>query len=132
MPEIIRLYREWLPAPLGDDIHRAIVGVLQSGIYLHGPEVEQLESEFAAYSGQKHCVAFSSGTTALCAAIKRSGIGRVELPACCPPAVACAFDFAKHEWDVHESGSVSETFHVHLFGDDQTGGARQTVIDDCS
>ncbi len=46
-------------------IDAAIAQVLQHGKYLFGPEVTELESQLADYVGVKHCVALSSGTTAL-------------------------------------------------------------------
>lgn len=51
------------------EIDAAIARVLQHGQYLFGPEVELLESELAAYVGVKHCIAMSSGTMALHAAL---------------------------------------------------------------
>lgn len=56
-------------------IDAAISRVLNHGQYLFGPEVEQLESQLADYVGAKHCIAMSSGTTALHAALLALGIG---------------------------------------------------------
>lgn len=46
-------------------IDAAIARVLSHGSYLFGPEITKLESQLADYVGVKHCVALSSGTTAL-------------------------------------------------------------------
>ena len=43
----------------------AIAQVLQHGRYVNGPEITQLEQQLADFVGVKHCVAVSSGTTAL-------------------------------------------------------------------
>lgn len=46
-------------------IDAAIARVLAHGNYLFGPEITELENQLASYVGVKHCVAMSSGTTAL-------------------------------------------------------------------
>src|SRR5689334_11130989 len=48
-----------------DDIQAAIHRVFQHGQYLFGAEITELENQLARYVGVKHCVAMSSGTTAL-------------------------------------------------------------------
>lgn len=57
------------------EIDAAIARVLNHGQYLFGPEVELLESQLAEYVGAKHCIAMSSGTTALHVALMALGIG---------------------------------------------------------
>lgn len=56
-------------------IDAAIARVLNHGQYLFGPEVELLESQLAEYVGVKHCIAMSSGTTALHVALMALTIG---------------------------------------------------------
>lgn len=46
-------------------IDAAIARVLAHGNYLFGPEITELETKLANYVGVKHCIAMSSGTTAL-------------------------------------------------------------------
>ena len=46
-------------------IDAAIARVLAHGQYLFGPEITTLENTLADYVGVKHCIAMSSGTTAL-------------------------------------------------------------------
>lgn len=46
-------------------VDAAIAGVLHHGQYLFGPEITVLENQLAAFIGVKHCIACSSGTTAL-------------------------------------------------------------------
>ncbi|PIZ04123.1 MAG: aminotransferase DegT [Gammaproteobacteria bacterium CG_4_10_14_0_8_um_filter_38_16] len=46
-------------------IDAAITRVLNHGKYLFGPELETLEKQLADYVGVTHCIAASSGTTAL-------------------------------------------------------------------
>lgn len=47
------------------EIDAAIARVLEHGKYLFGPEITELEAQLANFVGVKHCVALSSGTTAL-------------------------------------------------------------------
>ncbi|WP_431282451.1 DegT/DnrJ/EryC1/StrS family aminotransferase [Humitalea sp. 24SJ18S-53] len=66
------------------DIDRRIASVLDSGRFINGPEVAELEAALAAFSGAAHCVGVSSGTDALQIAMMAEGIGRgdaVFLPA---------------------------------------------------
>jgi dTDP-4-amino-4,6-dideoxygalactose transaminase len=66
------------------EIDRRIAAVLDSGRFVQGPEVEELEKGLAAFAGVGHCVGVSSGTDALQIAMMAEGIGRgdaVFLPA---------------------------------------------------
>ncbi len=58
-----------------DEIDRAVLGVLDSGKYILGPEMKALEEEIAAYCGVKHAVAVGNGTDALVLVLKAFGIG---------------------------------------------------------
>lgn len=57
------------------EIERRISAVLKHGQYVLGPEITELESKLAAYSGVKHCITVSSGTDALLIALMALGIG---------------------------------------------------------
>lgn len=59
----IDMERRW--APVADDVRAALDAVLKSGYFLDGPDVESLETEFAAYTGYRFGVAVGSGTDAL-------------------------------------------------------------------
>jgi dTDP-4-amino-4,6-dideoxygalactose transaminase len=66
------------------EIDRRIAAVLDSGRFVQGPEVEELEKALAGFAGVGHCVGVSSGTDALQIAMMAEGIGRgdaVFLPA---------------------------------------------------
>jgi dTDP-4-amino-4,6-dideoxygalactose transaminase len=66
------------------EIDRRIAAVLDSGRFVQGPEVEELEAKLAAFAGTAHCVGVSSGTDALQIAMMAEGIGpgdAVFLPA---------------------------------------------------
>ena len=56
-------------------IDQAIAGVLEHGRYVMGPEVAQLEQALAKYVGVGHCIAMSSGTSALQVALMALGVG---------------------------------------------------------
>ena len=62
-------------ADLRQDLGAAVERVLASGRYIGGPEVEGLESEFAAFCGVPHAVAVASGTDALRFALMAAGLG---------------------------------------------------------
>ena len=47
------------------EIEEAVLRVLRSNRYILGPEVEALESEFAAYIGTTHAIGVANGTDAL-------------------------------------------------------------------
>ncbi len=48
-----------------DKINARVQSVIESGRYVMGPEVKQLEGELAAFSGARHAVACGNGTDAL-------------------------------------------------------------------
>ena len=56
-------------------INEAIAGVLESGWYILGPEVEAFESEWAAYCEAKHAVGLANGLDALTLALRALDIG---------------------------------------------------------
>lgn len=57
------------------EIDAEIQAVLNSGVYVLGPKLEQFESQLAAYFGMKHAVGVNSGTDALWLAFLGLGIG---------------------------------------------------------
>lgn len=60
---------------LGDDIASAINRVVASGQYVLGPEVENLEAEFASYIGTKFAIGVANGTDAIALALRALDIG---------------------------------------------------------
>jgi dTDP-4-amino-4,6-dideoxygalactose transaminase len=66
------------------ELDRRIAAVLDSGAFINGPEVRELEDQLASFAGCAHAVGVSSGTDALQIAMMAEGIGRgdaVFLPA---------------------------------------------------
>lgn len=61
--------------PLRDEFLAAMTQVLDSGRFLHGPEVKQLEDGVAVLSGAKHAIACASGSDALLLALLALDIG---------------------------------------------------------
>ncbi len=62
-------------APLHEQLHAAAARVLDSGVYILGPEVAAFEQEFAAYCGAAHAVGVANGTEALTIALRAMGVG---------------------------------------------------------
>src|SRR3989338_4916543 len=60
---------------LKNSIDTRIQKVLESGAYIGGPEVIELEKILAQHTGTKHCLAVASGTDALLIPMMALGIG---------------------------------------------------------
>lgn len=60
---------------LKTEIDSAIHQVMNSGVYIGGPEVGALEREIAATTGTKYAVSVGNGTDALLLAMEAAGIG---------------------------------------------------------
>ena len=77
----------------GPEEIEAAAAVIRSGRLVRGPRVEAFEKAVAEWAGVDHAVAFSSGTTALLAALRCLGVGpgdEVVVPALTFPAPAAA------------------------------------------
>lgn len=61
--------------PIRAEIEAAIRSVVESQIFILGPEVTAMEKEIAEYCNAKHCIGMSSGTDALLAALMAFEIG---------------------------------------------------------
>lgn len=62
-------------ARIEDEVQDRIRQVFEHGQYIMGPEIGELESALAAFTGSKHCITMSSGTDALLVALMAYGIG---------------------------------------------------------
>lgn len=60
---------------LGEKIDEAVISVINSGKYIMGPEIDELETQLAEFSGVKYAIACSSGTDALLLPLMAWGIG---------------------------------------------------------
>lgn len=58
------------------EIDAAVGSVLESGVFIMGPNVEAFENEIAGYLGARHAVSLNSGTDALHLALRALDIGR--------------------------------------------------------
>lgn len=71
-------------AGLKDELSRAAQRVMDSGIFILGPEGRAFEAEFASAQGVPHCAGVASGTQGLQLALEAAGIGpgdEVAVPA---------------------------------------------------
>lgn len=62
-------------APVRDEIVAAVTKVIDSGRFLFGPEVTDLENNIAKISGTKHAIGCASGSDALLLALQALSIG---------------------------------------------------------
>jgi dTDP-4-amino-4,6-dideoxygalactose transaminase len=62
-------------AEIGAEAKAAVSRVLDSGVYILGPENKAFDSEFAQAVGAKHCLGVDSGTSALELALEAAGVG---------------------------------------------------------
>ena len=60
---------------LKSEIDKAVLDVMQSGAFIMGQPVRELEAQLAEYVGVKHCLTCANGTDALTLALKVWGIG---------------------------------------------------------
>jgi dTDP-4-amino-4,6-dideoxygalactose transaminase len=74
---------------LGKSIDEAVSRVLGHCQFINGPEVAQLETELAIFSGARHVVSCASGTDALLMVLMAKGIGRGDA-VLCPSFTFCA------------------------------------------
>jgi UDP-2-acetamido-2-deoxy-ribo-hexuluronate aminotransferase len=61
-------------ARLSEQLNAGIQNVLQHGQYILGPEVLELETALAAYTGARHCISCANGTDALQIALMALGV----------------------------------------------------------
>ncbi len=66
-------------ADIKDELKEVFAKALDSSRFIKGPEMEELEKEFAAYSLTKEAVGCASGTDALILALQAIGLKRDEL-----------------------------------------------------
>jgi dTDP-4-amino-4,6-dideoxygalactose transaminase len=60
---------------LREELRRAIDGVLESKLFILGPEVSAFEREFADYCGAEHAIGVANGTDAITIALRAMGVG---------------------------------------------------------
>jgi dTDP-4-amino-4,6-dideoxygalactose transaminase len=74
---------------LGKSIDEAVSRVLAHCQFINGPEVTQLETALAAFSGARHVVSCASGTDALLMVLMARNVGRGDA-VLCPSFTFCA------------------------------------------
>ena len=61
--------------PIRADIDAALAGVVDTGAFILGPEVEAFEGEWADFCGVEHAIGVSSGTAAIGLVLEALGVG---------------------------------------------------------
>ncbi len=61
--------------PLQDEIQHAVARIFETGQFVMGPDVRELEAGIAELCGTKHAVACASGSEALLLALMAAGVG---------------------------------------------------------
>lgn len=82
------------------ELDQTVLRVLANGKYVLGREVQEFEEAFAKYTGARHCVTTSSGTTALHLALKACGIGPGD------EVIVPAISFVASVWPVTYVGAT--------------------------
>jgi len=74
----------WQHAQITDEVDAGFRRVLDATAFIDGPDVGAFETEFASFSGRRHCIGVANGTDAIELGLRALGIGRgdeVILPA---------------------------------------------------
>lgn len=67
---------------LKEEINANIQAVLDTGVFIGGPYVKELEEKLASYVGRNHCITCANGTDALQIAFMVAGIGAGDAVFC--------------------------------------------------
>lgn len=147
---------------ISDQEKRGILAVLDSGMLASGEQVAEFESRFAEYTGVKHAIATSSGTTALHVALAAARIGEGDKVVTTPftfiastnSILYCGarplfvdidprtfnMDPERLEEALERNGDVKAILAVHLFGlpcdmesiTEMAGKYGVKVVEDCA
>ncbi len=116
-------------AGLKNELMEAFEGVLDSGYFILGPEVEAFEEEAASYLGTAHAIGVSSGTDALIVALMAAGVTAGD-EVICP-----SFTFFATAGSIMRIGAVpvfvdsdEESFNLDLRGADDLVNERTKAI----
>jgi dTDP-4-amino-4,6-dideoxygalactose transaminase len=85
---------------LGEELREALEGVLRTGRFILGPNVEALEDEIARYLGVRHAIGLNSGTDALLIGLEALGVGKGD------EVVTSPFTFVATAEAIHRAGAT--------------------------
>ena len=104
---------------IADGLKTALDRLMRSSAFVLGEEVEQFETEFAAYCGVRHCVGVASGTAALTIMLQAAGIRPGD------EVIVPAHTFIATALAVHHAGAVP----VYVDVDRGSGLIDPTMVD---
>lgn len=97
------------------EIDQAILGVLDSGAYIMGPQVKEFEDNMSSFLGAKHSIGVASGSDALLLTLDALGVEKGD------KVVVPAFTFFATAGAVHRLGAIPvfvdidpETYNMNL------------------
>jgi dTDP-4-amino-4,6-dideoxygalactose transaminase len=61
--------------PLMERVRERVLGAIDAGKYILGPEVEAFEEDFARFTGVEHVIGVANGTDAIAIALRALGVG---------------------------------------------------------
>jgi len=96
--EVPLLDLEPIHGPIRNELHKAVIAVLESNRFIGGSELEAFEREMAAYCNVEHAVGLSSGTDALLVSLMALGIGPGD------EVIVPSFTFFSTAGSVHRVG----------------------------
>jgi dTDP-4-amino-4,6-dideoxygalactose transaminase len=82
-----------------EEIDAALIGTMESCAFTLGPEVAQLEKDFAVYAGAAHAAGVNNGTSALHLALLAAGIGAGD------EVITVPFTFIASASAIHYTGA---------------------------
>lgn len=115
---------------LREELREAVQRVVEGNQYILGPELEQLEAEFASFVGTRFAVGVANGTDALALALRALDVGpgdEVVIPSLTAVATAAAVEMAGAQPILVDVRSVDCTMDVQALVNAFTDRTRAVI-----